>query len=178
MKQDFFDFPKLVESIHSPAKIHYQIGEFQTQPSCALVIPTNCDGVATLGILADMNARFAYNQQIYQAACANHSVRIGEVLTVKNPQGLPLEPYFIINAAVKRHWDDELTLENLAEALEALVVEVDRLGLSCVSLPVWDNKTTLPFKAVNDLFESILLKLPYVEWHIFTQKQCFEKTND
>ena len=89
-----------------------------------------------------------------------------------------MEPYFIINVAVKRHWDDELTLENLAEGLEALVVEVDRLGLSCVSLPVWDNKTTLSFKAVNDLFESILLKLPYVEWHIFMQKQCFEKTND
>jgi len=99
MKQDFFDFPKLVESIHSPAKIHYQIGEFQTQPSCALVIPTNCDGVATLGMLADMNARFAYNQQIYQAACANHSVRIGEVLTVKthkvslwNPISLLTQP--------------------------------------------------------------------------------------
>lgn len=167
MKQDFFDFPKLVESTQTPAKIHYQIGEFLTQASCALVIPTNCDGVAAFGMLADVNARFAYNQQIYQAACANHSMHIGEVLSVKNKQGPPLEPYFIINAAVKQHWDDELTLENLAKGLEAAVVEVERLGLSCVSLPVWDNKTILPFSAVNDLFESILLKLPYVEWHIF-----------
>jgi hypothetical protein len=170
MKQDFSGFTRSIESEHSPAKIFYQIGEFQTQSSCALVIPTNCDGDAKFGLLADVNANFFYNQQIYQAACANHSMRIGDILSVKNTEGASQGPYFIINAVVKQHWDDELTLENLSACLEALVVEVDRLGLSCVSLPVWDNRTALPFKAVNDLFESILLKLPYVEWHIFTQK--------
>ncbi|MDG1122346.1 MAG: hypothetical protein P8J70_00535 [Glaciecola sp.] len=170
MKQDIFNFPLSIESEHSPAKIHYQIGEFQNKKSCALVIPTNCDGEARFGLLAEVNANFSYNQQIYQAACANHSMHIGDILSVKNTEGASQGPYFIINAVVKQHWDDELTLENLSASLEALVVEVDRLGLSCVSLPVWDNKTALPFKEVNDLFEKILLKLPYVEWHIFTQK--------
>ena len=100
MKQDIFNFPLSIESEHSPAKIHYQIGEFQNKKSCALVIPTNCDGEARFGLLAEVNANFSYNQQIYQAACANHSMHIGDILSVKNTEGASQGPYFLKGNAV------------------------------------------------------------------------------
>lgn len=169
MKPDLSQYPKLVQAANSPGKIYYQIGEVTSKESCALVIPTNCRGETKFGFLDKVNALFPYNQKIYQAACANNSMRIGDVLSVKNNQTVSTNPYFIINVPLKHSWDDELTLDNLAKGLEALVVEVDRLGLSCVSLPVWDNKTSLSYTKVNHLFESILLNLPYVDWYIFSQ---------
>jgi len=99
----------------------------------ALVNTVNCIGHMGKGIALQFKQAFPANFKAYQAACRAGEVTPGKMLITDN--GSLVNPRYIINFPTKRHWRGQSRLEDIAAGLQALVVEVQRLGVR--SIAVW-----------------------------------------
>lgn len=113
--------------------IHLTRGDLLTADVEALVNAVNTVGAMGKGIALQFKQTFPENFKAYESACRSGEFRVGQVLTV--PLDRPGHPRYIINFPTKSHWRDKSKLEYIDSGLEALIAEIERLGIRSIALP-------------------------------------------
>lgn len=113
--------------------IHLTRGNLLTADVEALVNAVNTVGVMGKGIALQFKQAFPENFRTYESACRNGEFRVGQVLTV--PLDRSGNPRYIINFPTKSHWRNKSELEYIDSGLEALVAEIERLGIRSIAIP-------------------------------------------
>lgn len=132
----------------------------------ALVNTVNCVGLMGKGIALQFKQAFPLNFTHYAAACRAGEVIPGRML-VYDTEGLA-NPRYIINFPTKRHWKGRSRLEDIASGLEALVAEVQRLGISSIAVPpLGCGLGGLDWQVVRPLIEAAFAALPRVRVLLF-----------
>ena len=99
----------------------------------ALVNPVNCDGVMGRGLAAQFKRAFPATFESYRAACKRGEVVPGRMNVFE--LGARSTPRFIINFPTKRHWRNQSRMKDIEAGLEALVIDVQRLGVRSIAIP-------------------------------------------
>ena len=98
----------------------------------ALVNPVNCVGVMGKGLALQFKQRFPANFASYAQACRTGELVPGFVHTFHT--GLP-QPSRIVNFPTKRHWRDPSRLDDIADALHSLNIEVCIERIRSIAIP-------------------------------------------
>ncbi|NQU20355.1 MAG: macro domain-containing protein [Candidatus Nealsonbacteria bacterium] len=99
----------------------------------ALVNTVNTVGVMGKGIALQFSRAFPEIMKPYKDACESGQLEIGSVFTVKLSM---LEgPKYVINLPTKKHWKGKSKIEFIQSGLQALVDEIQRLGIRSVAVP-------------------------------------------
>jgi O-acetyl-ADP-ribose deacetylase (regulator of RNase III) len=132
----------------------------------ALVNTVNCVGYMGKGIALQFKQAFPANFQEYEAACKAHEVVPGRMLIHDN--GRLAHPHYIINFPTKRHWKAKSRLEDIRSGLQALVEDVQRLGIRSIAIPpLGCGLGGLDWAAVQPLIEEAFVALPEVRVLLF-----------
>ena len=132
----------------------------------ALVNTVNCIGHMGKGIALQFKQAFPANFKAYQAACRAGEVTPGKMLITDN--GSLVNPRYIINFPTKRHWRGQSRLEDIAAGLQALVVEVQRLGVRSIAVPpLGCGLGGLDWGVVRPMIEQAFSALPDVRILLF-----------
>ncbi len=132
----------------------------------ALVNTVNCIGHMGKGIALQFKQAFPANFKAYQAACRAGEVTPGKMLITDN--GSLISPRYIINFPTKRHWRGQSRLEDIAAGLQALVVEVRRLGVRSIAVPpLGCGLGGLDWGVVRPMIEQAFSALPDVRILLF-----------
>src|SRR5687768_17378684 len=99
----------------------------------ALVNTVNTVGHMGKGIALQFKQAFPENFSVYGKAVRRGEVQPGRMLVV--PTGFVTNPRYIINFPTKRHWRGRSRMEDIESGLDALVVEIKRLGLRSIAIP-------------------------------------------
>ena len=99
----------------------------------ALVNTVNCVGVMGKGIALQFKQAFPQNFRAYEQACRRKEMRPGRMLVVPT-MGIG-NPKYIINFPTKVHWKRKSRLEYIDAGLDALVDEVQHLGIQSIAVP-------------------------------------------
>jgi O-acetyl-ADP-ribose deacetylase (regulator of RNase III) len=99
----------------------------------ALVNTVNCVGVMGRGIALQFWRAFPDNSAAYVAACKRGDVKPGRMFVFDT--GHLTHPRYIINFPTKRHWRGKSRLADIETGLNALVNEVQRLGIRSIAVP-------------------------------------------
>lgn len=99
----------------------------------ALVNTVNTVGVMGRGVALQFKQTFPENFKVYKKACDEGKVRLGAMFVV-DLGGLQ-NPRYIINFPTKKHWRGKSRHEYIESGLEALVAEIQRLGIESIALP-------------------------------------------
>jgi len=113
--------------------IQFVQGDLLQSTAQALVNTVNTVGVMGKGIALQFKQRFPYNYKVYKTACKNGSLRIGEVLVIKD-QDLNGERY-IINFPTKDHWKSASKIEDISSGLRALKNSLHEYQIKSVAIP-------------------------------------------
>lgn len=99
----------------------------------AIVNTVNTVGVMGRGIALQFKRAFPENFKVYKKACKAGEFSVGQMLTVKTTElG---NPRYIINFPTKKHWKGKSQLDYIELGLQALVEEIQRLGIKSIALP-------------------------------------------
>lgn len=98
----------------------------------ALVNTVNTDGVMGKGIALQFKKAFPENFALYERACRNGEVKVGEVFVCRTV--LPA-PRFILNFPTKKHWRNPSRLSYVRDGLVDLVAKVRDLSIRSLALP-------------------------------------------
>jgi O-acetyl-ADP-ribose deacetylase (regulator of RNase III) len=141
-------------------------GNLLEEDAEALVNAINCVGVMGKGIALQFKQAFPENFQQYKQACDAKEVQPGRMFTV--PTGKLFNPKYIINFPTKRHWREKSKIEDIQTGLNALVAEVQRLGITSIAIPALGcGNGGLDWIEVKPLIESAFVELPEVRAMIF-----------
>ncbi len=99
----------------------------------ALVNTVNTVGFMGKGIALQFKQAYPENFSAYAQAVRRGEVRPGHMLVV--PTGFVTNPRYIINFPTKRHWRERSRLEDIESGLQALVSEIQRLGIGSIAIP-------------------------------------------
>lgn len=99
----------------------------------AVVNTVNCVGVMGRGLALQFKRSFPGNFKTYKAACDRGEVTPGQMLIVKTGSLMP--PRYVINFPTKRHWKEQSHITDIQSGLEALVSDIQRLGIRSVAVP-------------------------------------------
>jgi O-acetyl-ADP-ribose deacetylase (regulator of RNase III) len=144
----------------------FQQGNLLEAKAEALVNTVNCVGVMGKGIALQFKQAFPENFKRYKQACDRGEVKPGQMFTVAT--GNLLDPRYIINFPTKRHWKDKSKLEDIKAGLEALVAEVQQLGIQSIAIPpLGCGNGGLDWAVVKPLIINAFAELQNVEVIIF-----------
>lgn len=99
----------------------------------ALVNTVNCVGVMGKGIALQFKQAYPDNFDAYAVACRAGEVQPGRMFITRT--GNLFNPRYIINFPTKRHWRSKSRLEDIEVGLQALVADVQRLGIRSIAVP-------------------------------------------
>lgn len=146
--------------------IEVKIGNLLSENAEALVNTVNCVGVMGKGIALQFKRAYPENFRSYEHACKEGEVQAGRMFTVAT--GNLFNPRYIINFPTKRHWKGKSKIADIHCGLEALVVEVQKLGITSIAIPpLGCGNGGLNWAEVKPLIESAFAQLPSVQVIIF-----------
>lgn len=132
----------------------------------ALVNSVNTVGIMGRGIALQFKRAFPDNYAVYRKACDQGEVQIGNVFIF--PTGSFVNPKYIINFPMKKHWRNKSKLEYLTSGLKALIVDVKRLGIKSISIPpLGCGNGGLVWQEVKSLIEKAFTSLPDVKVQLY-----------
>ncbi len=99
----------------------------------ALVNTVNTVGYMGKGIALQFKQAYPENFRSYAQAVRKGDMRPGRMLIV--PTGFVTNPRYIINFPTKRHWRGRSRLEDIESGLQALVGDIQRLGIRSIAMP-------------------------------------------
>jgi O-acetyl-ADP-ribose deacetylase (regulator of RNase III) len=146
--------------------IEVRHGNLLTTDAEALVNTVNCVGVMGKGVALQFKQAYPENFRQYERACRDKKVRPGQMFIV--PTGKDTNPKYIINFPTKRHWKGKSKLEDIRSGLEALVDDVQRLGIRSIALPpLGCGNGGLEWSDVEPLIEAAFAWMPEVQVIVF-----------
>jgi len=103
----------------------------------ALVNPVNCVGKMGKGLALEFKTRYPGMYRIYKAQCDDKRLFIGQMLTYTlfGEDGNIDNYQYIINFPTKLHWINNSQYRYIKDGLEALVIEVKKLGIKSIAIP-------------------------------------------
>ncbi|MBI1349404.1 Appr-1-p processing protein [bacterium] len=132
----------------------------------ALVNTVNCVGVMGKGIALQFKQAFPDNFRAYEKACRAKEIVPGKVFVFET--GQLANPRFIINFPTKRHWRGNSRIEDIATGLDALIQEIDRLGISSIAVPpLGCGNGGLAWSEVRPLIENAFARVSKVQVLLF-----------
>ncbi len=141
-------------------------GNLLTAEAQALVNAVNCVGIMGKGIALQFKQAFPANSKTYEAACAAGAVVPGNMLIHDN--GGLIHPRWIVNFPTKRHWRDKSRLEDIAIGLNALIADVNRLGIRSIAVPALGcGLGGMDWAVVRPMIEEAFSALPEVRVLLF-----------
>lgn len=99
----------------------------------ALVNTVNCIGYMGKGIALQFKKAFPENFTAYQRACKVGKVKPGNMFIFET--GTITNPKYIINFPTKRHWREKSRVQYIEAGLDALVNDVESLGIQSIAVP-------------------------------------------
>ncbi|MCK4826958.1 macro domain-containing protein, partial [bacterium] len=99
----------------------------------ALVNTVNCIGYMGKGIALQFKKAFPENFKAYQRACKVGKVKPGNMFIFET--GTMTNPKYIINFPTKRHWREKSRVQYIEAGLDALIKDVQRLGIRSIAVP-------------------------------------------
>lgn len=141
-------------------------GNLLDAPVDALVNTVNTVGVMGKGIALMFKDRFPENYKAYAAACAEGTVRVGEMFVTA---GVELDgPRWIINFPTKQHWRYPSKIEWVRDGLLALKAVIREKQIQSIAIPpLGCGNGGLAWAVVRSLIETTLNDLSDVEVIIF-----------
>ena len=102
----------------------------------ALVNTVNTVGVMGKGIALQFSRHFPEIMPIYESACQNGTLIVGQVQTIRLSV-LPgmSGPAYVINFPTKKHWKGDSKIEYIEKGLHSLCEEIIRLGIRSIAMP-------------------------------------------
>lgn len=141
-------------------------GNLLTAKAEALVNTVNCVGFMGKGIALQFKQAFPANFKHYETACAAGEVMPGRMLVHDN--GGLVNPRWIINFPTKRHWRGKSRIDDVADGLQALTAEVQRLGIRSIAVPpLGCGLGGLDWAEVRPMIEAAFAPLPEVQVLLF-----------
>jgi len=132
----------------------------------ALVNTVNCVGIMGKGIALQFKQAFRDNFHAYANACKKGEVKPGRMFIF--PTNGMFNPKYIINFPTKRHWKEKSKLKYIEQGLNALVTEVQRLGIKTIAIPpLGCGYGGLRWPKVRNLIETAFDQLPDVQLLLF-----------
>lgn len=146
-------------------------GNLLQAPAEALVNAVNCVGVMGKSIALQFKQAFPDNFREYAAACKAGAVQPGRMLVHDN--GRQSLPHWVIHFPTKRHWRGASRLEDIRSGLDALVDDVQRLGIRSIALPALGcGLGGLEWGEVRPLVEQAFAALPDVQVLLYTPAEA------
>lgn len=146
--------------------INYAEGNLLKANTEALVNTVNCVGVMGKGIALQFKQAYPANFKLYEKACKEDNVKLGQMLIVEI--GQTKNPRYIINFPTKQHWKAKSRLSDIESGLKALVDEIKQRKIKSVALPALGcGNGGLEWNEVKPLIEKAFESLVDVEFIIF-----------
>jgi O-acetyl-ADP-ribose deacetylase (regulator of RNase III) len=153
------------------AEILTTSGDILKANAQALVNTVNCVGVMGRGIALQFRKAYPANWKAYEAACKRKELQPGAMFI--HDLGAATQPRYIINFPTKLHWKGKSRLSFIDAGLEALVKEVQRLGIRSIAIPpLGCGLGGLRWKDVLPRIQSALEGIPGLEVLIFEPKDA------
>lgn len=141
-------------------------GDILKAKADALVNTVNCVGVMGRGIALQFKKAFPEVFKVYESACKRGEIQPGTVLTCDLNRLDP--PHYVINVPTKKHWRSKSKLEYVEAGLDALVDEVQRLGLKSIAIPpLGSGLGGLDWNEVRPRIERAFEALPEVQVYLY-----------
>ncbi|MBL8391288.1 MAG: macro domain-containing protein [Candidatus Accumulibacter sp.] len=141
-------------------------GNLLQAPAEALVNTVNCVGYMGKGIALQFKQAFPANFKHYEAACHAGDLVPGKMMIHDN--GGLVNPRYIINFPTKRHWKGKSRIEDIESGLNALVADVQRLGIRSIAVPpLGCGLGGLEWRVVRPMIEQAFAGLPDVQVLLF-----------
>jgi O-acetyl-ADP-ribose deacetylase (regulator of RNase III) len=132
----------------------------------ALVNTVNTVGVMGKGVALQFKKAFPENFAAYEKACKAGEVLPGKMFVFET--GALSGPRFIFNFPTKRHWRGSSRMEDIEAGLNALVVDVQRLGVRSLAVPpLGCGNGGLDWNEVRPRIERAFAPLPEVRVLLF-----------
>ncbi|MBS2008429.1 MAG: macro domain-containing protein [Cyanobacteria bacterium SZAS TMP-1] len=136
-------------------------GNLLTADAEAIVNTVNCVGIMGKGIALQFKQAYPENFAAYAKACRSGDVRPGQMFIVAKDDDR--NPKFIVNFPTKRHWKEKSNIEDIKTGLEALVLEVQGLGIASIAIPpLGCGNGGLNWSDVKPLIEQAFSRVPSV----------------
>ncbi len=113
--------------------ITYTTGDIFEAKTEAIVNTVNIEGVMGKGLALQFKKRFPENFKAYAKACKNGGLSMGKMFT-HYEQHLA-GGHYIINFPTKKSWRNKSRIEDIETGLQALVTEMQRLGITSLAIP-------------------------------------------
>ena len=141
-------------------------GNLLEAPVEALVNTVNCVGYMGKGIALQFKQAFPANFKHYETACHAGDMAPGKMMIHDN--GGLVNPRYIINFPTKRHWKGKSRIEDIESGLNALVADVQRLGIRSIAVPpLGCGLGGLEWRVVRPMIEQAFADLPDVQVLLF-----------
>lgn len=114
--------------------IHYRVGNILESEAEALINTVNTDGIMGKGIALQFKNAFPLNFKIYQEACKNESLKVGNLLLVEDT-GLISGKKTIINFPTKTTWRKPSEYQYINDGLDELIRLIDEKNIKSVAIP-------------------------------------------
>jgi len=135
----------------------------------ALVNTVNCIGIMGKGIALQFKQAYPENFKAYEKACKAGEVQPGKMFIV--PTNKMFNPKYIVNFPTKRHWRGKSRIEDIKAGLEALISEVQELGIASIAVPpLGCGNGGLNWSDVKPLTEKAFSKVPTVKVLLYEPK--------
>ncbi len=132
----------------------------------AVVNTVNTVGHMGKGIALQFKKAYPENYAAYRKACEKGEVQPGRMF-IYDRQAFA-NPKYIINFPTKRHWKGKSRLEDIESGLEALLNDVQELGLKSVAIPpLGSGLGGLKWADVRQRLEAAFAKLQDVRWIVY-----------
>jgi O-acetyl-ADP-ribose deacetylase (regulator of RNase III) len=142
----------------------------------ALVNTVNCVGVMGRGIALQFRKAFPENFKAYKAACDRGELRPGKLFI--HEQAQLTNPRYMINFPTKKHWQGKSRIEYIDAGLQALVQEVQHVGIRSIAIPpLGCGLGALKWSDVRPRIERALSMLPDVHVLLYEPKGAPDATD-
>jgi O-acetyl-ADP-ribose deacetylase (regulator of RNase III) len=149
--------------------IELKKGDILKAHADVLVNTVNCVGYMGRGIALQFSKAFPEVLKAYQSACGRGEIQPGKVQV--NDLNRFEQPHFVINVPTKRHWRGKSRMEDIDAGLEALVAEVQKLGVKSVAVPpLGCGLGGLDWDDVRPRIERAFESLPHVRVLLYEPK--------
>lgn len=132
----------------------------------AVVNTVNTVGHMGKGIALQFKKAYPENYEAYRKACAKEEVQPGRMF-IYDRHSLT-NPKYIINFPTKRHWKGKSRMEDIESGLDALLKDVQKLGLKTVAVPpLGSGLGGLNWPDVRLRLEAAFAKVQDVRWIVY-----------
>ncbi|MDX1990573.1 MAG: macro domain-containing protein [Candidatus Obscuribacter sp.] len=135
----------------------------------ALVNTVNCVGIMGKGIALQFKQAYPDNFKAYEKACRSGEVCPGKMFIFRTNK--LLNPKYIVNFPTKRHWKQPSSIVDIEVGLDALVADIESLGVKSIAVPpLGCGNGGLDWADVRPLVEKAFSKVPTVKVLVYEAK--------